>query len=364
MRAMAGVDLDSGAPRRIDAAPVSARQAEANGAWGRVPMHALVLGLALLVFGALAGTAGAEPIRIRFSHVVAEDTPKGIGASLFKKRVEERLAGKVTVTVYPNSKLYDDGRVLQAMLFGDVEMAAPSLSKFENFTKAFQVFDLPFLFEDIEAVHGFQDGAAGRKLLGSMTGWGLAGLAYWDNGMKVISANKPLRRPADAKGLKFRIQPSEVIEEQFRRLGAVSLKMPFAKVFDALKSGLVDGQENTWSNIYSKRFYKVQSHFTDTRHGFLGYVVVTGTKFWNGLPGDIRAELRDILAEVTAEVNKIAGEKAETDRQKVIDSGMTEVLTLTEDELAAWRGAMKPVWDKFEDQIGKDLIAAAVASNQ
>lgn len=313
--------------------------------------------------------AGAtSPIKIKFSHVVAETTPKGIGANKFKQLVEQRLAGKVVVEVYPNSQLYGDDKEMEALLLGDVQMIAPSLAKFGKYTKKLQVFDLPFLFNDLSAVDRFQTGPMGKQLLASMEDAGFLGLGYWHNGMKQLSANKPLRLPADVKGLKFRIQQSDVLQAQFETLGANPQKLAFAEVYNALQTGVVDGAENPWSNIYSKKFHEVQKYFSDTNHGVLDYLLVTHAKFWKGLPDDIRTELEKILAEVTAEVNKLAFDLEVQDRQKVIDfgkqTGKTEVLTLTPEELTQWRDVMKPVWQKFEGDIGKDVIEAAMAANQ
>lgn len=327
-------------------------------------MRYLAICLALIGLVFTAPSANAEPIKIKFSHVVAANTPKGQGALMFQKLVEERLAGKVVVEVYPSSQLFDDNKVMQALLLGDVQIAAPSLSKFNKFTKKLQVFDLPFLFDDIDAVDRFQSGPVGKALLTSIEGKGYKGLAYWHNGMKQLSANKPLRAPEDANGLKFRIQQSDVLLEQFRALEANPQKMAFSEVYNALQTGVVDGQENTWSNIYSKKFFEVQSHFSETNHGVIDYLVVTNAKFWDGLPDDIRGELDKALAEATAHANGIARKKAESDRKKVVDSGVTEILSLSKDELKAWRKAMKPVWQKFEDDIGKDVIDAALASNK
>ena len=326
-------------------------------------MRYLATLLAFAVLAITAPVANAEPIKIKFSHVVAENTPKGQGALKFKQLVEERLGDKVVVEVYPSSQLFDDKKVMQALLLGDVQMAAPSLSKFNKFTPKLQVFDLPFLFDDIDAVDRFQNSPMGRDLLDSMKDKGYKGLAYWHNGMKQLSANKPLRTPADANGLKFRIQQSDVLEAQFRALEANPQKMAFSEVYNALQTGVVDGQENTWSNIYSKKFFEVQKYFSETNHGVIDYLVVTNAKFWDGLPDDIRAELEKALAEATEHANNIARQKADGDRQKVIDSGVTEVLTLTKEELGAWRKAMAPVWKKFEDDIGKDVIDAALAAN-
>lgn len=310
-----------------------------------------------------AETLAAEPILIRFSHVVSEQAPKGMGAELFKKRVEERLAGKVAVEVYPGSQLFTDEQVLLAMLTGDVQLAAPSLSKFGTLTPQLQVFDLPFLFPDAEAVHRFQASETGQLLLEVMLDKGFKGLAYWDNGMRVISANQPLRSPTDADGLIFRIEPSDVIDAQYRPLGVLPMKLPFNQVYDALQSGLVDGHENTWSNIYTQKLHTLDQHFTTTSHSFLGYMVVTNARFWESLPADIRSELEAILAEVTEEVNRIAAEQAQSSRQQVIDAG-APVIEPSPAERELWLGQWKPVWQQFENAIGKAVIDAAVAAGQ
>ena len=329
-----------------------------------------ILGLSLVVFAVTGcnkgdSEAGAnKPITIKFSHVVAESTPKGIGANRFKELVEQRLADRVKVEVYPNSQLYDDNKVMEALLLGDVQMAAPSLAKFGKYTKKLQVFDLPFLFNDLKAIEKYQLGDTGRGLLSSMGDTGYHGLAYWHNGLKQLSANKALRLPEDAKGLKFRIQQSDVLQVQFEQLEASPQKLAFAEVYNALQTGVVDGAENPWANIYSKKFHEVQKFFSESNHGYLGYMLVTSTQFWNGLPEDIRTELEAIIAEVTAEVNAEAYKLSMDYRQKVIDSGRTEVLALTTEELGLWREAMKPVWSKFEEEIGKDIIEAALASNE
>jgi len=333
-------------------------------------MRILTFILTLLVLSACGGDQAdsrSTPIKLKFSHVVAESTPKGIGAKLFKERVEKRLAGKVVVEVYPNSQLYDDNKVMESLLLGDVQLAAPSLAKFGKYTKQLQVFDLPFLFDDIQAVERFQKGAMGNKLLSSMERYGYLGLAYWHNGMKQMSAHESLQVPADASRLKFRIQQSHVLQAQFEVLGASPQKLAFAEVYNALQTGVVDGQENTWSNIDSKKFYEVQEYFSETNHGVLDYLVVTNAKFWEKLPDDIRTELEVILAEVTTEVNQLAFDLALQSRQKIIDfgkeTGKTTVLTLTSEQLAQWRKAMQPVWKQFENDIGKEVIEAAIASN-
>ena len=324
---------------------------------------AAVLSTALLTGLTLpASQAGAE-IVIKFSHVVAESTPKGQGALLFKKLAEERLPGEVKVEVYPNSQLFGDAKEMEALALGDVQIIAPSLSKFDKFTKQLQVFDLPFLFDDIAAVDRFQQSDAGKDLLTSMEDLGYVGLGYWHNGMKELSASKPLRTPADAAGLKFRIQASDVLLAQFEALDSNPQKMAFAEVYQALQVGTVDGQENTWSNIYTQKFFEVQPYITETDHGVIDYMVVTNSEFWNGLPDDIRTELETIMDEVTAEVNKLAEDLNQQDKQKIVDSGRSEIITLTPEQRAEWVSAMQPVWDQFREDIGQDLIDGAKSAN-
>ncbi len=326
-------------------------------------MRALTATMILCAGLLLGGPAFASEIVIKFSHVVADNTPKGQGAQLFKKLVEERLAGKVKVEVYPNSSLFGDAKELEALALGDVQLLAPSLSKFDRYTPKLAVFDLPFLFDNIEAVDRFQASDEGKELLKSMEDSGFLGLGYWHNGMKQLSANKPLRVPADAAGLKFRIQASDVLLAQFEALNANPQKMAFAEVYQALQVGTVDGQENTWSNIYSQKFYEVQKYITESNHGVLDYLLLTSTEFWEGLPDDIRTELEAIVAEVSTEVNRLAGELNAGDRQKIAESGVSEIIELTPDERKAWKDAMKPVWEKFQDGIGVELIEAAQTSN-
>jgi len=313
----------------------------------------------------IAGLAqAADPITIKFSHVVAENTPKGQGALMFKKLVEERLAGKVEVQVYPNSSLFGDGKEMEALLLGDVQLIAPSLAKFEHYSKGVQVFDLPFLFNDIDAVDRFQKGEAGQKLLRSMEDKNITGLGYWHNGMKQLSANKPLREPKDARGLKFRVQASAVLDEQFKAVRANPRKMSFAEVYQGLQTGVVNGTENTWSNYESQKVHEVQPYMTASDHGLIDYMVITNTRFWKGLPDDVRSELEAIMAEVTVEVNRQADELNQKARQAIAASGKTEIIELTPEQRAEWREAMRPVWKKFEDEIGADLIEAAQAANQ
>ncbi|MCO7517927.1 C4-dicarboxylate TRAP substrate-binding protein DctP [Pseudomonas guariconensis] len=306
----------------------------------------------------------ADPITIKFSHVVAESTPKGQGALAFKKLVEERLPGKVKVDVYPNSSLFGDGKEMEALLLGDVQIIAPSLAKFEQYTKQVQLFDLPFLFDDINAVDRFQMSPAGQGLLKSMESKGITGLAYWHNGMKQLSANKPLHEPKDARGLKFRVQASAVLEEQFKAVRANPRKMSFAEVYQGLQTGVVNGAENPYSNIYSQKMHEVQKYITESNHGVLDYMLITNTQFWNGLPPDVKPELEKIISEVTAQVNKEAEALNQGDKQRILDAKTTEIITLTPEQREEWRQAMRPVWKKFEGDIGADLIEAAQAANQ
>lgn len=313
----------------------------------------------------IAGLAhAADPITIKFSHVVAENTPKGQGALMFKKLVEERLAGKVEVQVYPNSSLFGDGKEMEALLLGDVQLIAPSLAKFEHYSKGVQVFDLPFLFDDIAAVDRFQQGEAGQSLLRSMEDKNITGLAYWHNGMKQLSATRMLRLPGDASGLSFRIQPSAVLEAQFGAVGATTQKIAFADVYDALRTGTVQGAENPWSNIYSKKMHTVQPYIIETDHGVLDYMVVSNTRFWMSMPHKIRFELEAILDEVSFMVNREAEELNQADRERIRKAGTSEIVTLTPEERERWREAMRPVWKEFEPMIGADIIKAAETVNR
>lgn len=305
----------------------------------------------------------SDPITIKFSHVVAENTPKGQMAIKFKELVAERLGGKVVVEVFPNSQLFGDNKVLEAMLLGDVQMAAPALSKFDRYTHQLQIFDLPFLFKDMAAVEKFQQSEKGQALLKTIEKKGLVGLGYLHNGLKQLSCSSPLKVPADAAGLKFRIMTSDVLAAQFQALNATPLKKPFSEVFTLLQTKAIDGQENTYSNIYSKKFFEIQPYITESNHGLLDYMIVTSKEFWMSVPDDIRPELMAVVKEAIAYGNKIAAEKGLEDRQKIIDSKRTEIIMLTDAERSQWVEAVKPVWEQFEKEIGKDMIDAAYQSN-
>ncbi len=327
-------------------------------------MKKILFGLTSAAILTLSLAVQASPIKLKFSHVVAENTPKGQMANKFKALVDERLKGKVEVEIYPNGQLFGDNKVLEALLLGDVQLASPSLSKFKKYTKKLQIFDLPFLFNDMAAAERFQQSPEGQALLKTVEKKGLIGLGYMHNGMKQLSASKPLHVPADAKGLKFRIMSSDVLAKQFEAVGATPLKKPYSEVFTLLQTKAIDGQENTWSNIRSKKFYEVQPYITSSDHGLLDYMVVTSAEFWNGLPDDVRTELKKALDEAVAFGNKVAAEKAMSDKQAIIDSKRTTVIELKPEERAKWVAAMKPVWDDFKDIVGEDNLKAAIDANK
>lgn len=320
--------------------------------------------LLMAVSGMAQANCDSGEMVIKFSHVTNTDKhPKGIAASLLQQRVNDEMNGVACMEVFPNSTLYDDDKVLEAMLNGDVQLAAPSLSKFEKFTKQFRIFDLPFMFKDIDVVDTFQNSESGQAMKDAMKKRGLQGLAFWHNGMKQISANKPLEMPTDAAGLKFRVQPSDVLVAQFEALGASPQKMAFSEVYGALQTGVVDGQENTWSNVYGKKFFEVQDGTTESNHGIIDYLVVTSDEWWSGLDDAVRDQLSTILSEVTATRNAEAFAVNEKAKQAVIDAGGV-VRTLTDEQRAAWVEALKPVWKQFEGDVGADMIEAAQKLNE
>ena len=316
----------------------------------------------LIVAALLASCGGSSEQQvyvIKFPHVTAPATPKGQTAQRFKELAEARFPGRVRVEVYPSAQLMEDSDAIEALAFGEVQMIAASLSLFDRFTHRFQIFDLPFLFPDLDAVERFQRSPMGRSLLGSLSDEGMLGLEFWHNGMKQIGAPRPLRVPADAAGLKFRIMESDILQAQVQAFGGSPQKMAFGEVYQALQTGTVDAQENTWSNMYSSKFYEVQPFITETNHGYIGYFVATNRDFWESLPADIRSGLEEILDDVTEWGNARAAEINRADKQKIAESGRSQIIELTPDELAAWRQAMLPVWDEFRDAIGPDLIEAA-----
>ncbi len=310
-----------------------------------------------------AGSALAQqPIVIKFSHVVAADTPKGKGAEKFKELAEKALPGKVKIEVYPNSTLYKDGEEMEALSLGSVQLLAPSLAKFGPLgVREFEVFDLPFMFDDYAELHKVTEGPAGKALFKKLEGKGIVGLAYWDNGFKVMSSNKPIKTPAEAKGQKMRIQSSQVLSAQMKALGALPQTMAFSEVYQALQTGVVDGTENPPSNLYTQKMHEVQKNVTLTNHGYLGYAVITNKKFWDGLPADVRAGLERAMAEATKYANQIAKEENDQAMAKVKASGKSQVAELTPAERAAWKKALVPVHKEMEGRIGKDTIQSVYA---
>jgi len=310
-------------------------------------------------FSLQALAAGPEPIVIKFSHVVAPETAKGQAAAMFKKLAEQLTKGRVRVEVYPNSTLYKDSDEMAALQKGDVQMLAPSLAKFSGLgVKEFEVFDLPFIFPTKTALYRVTDGPIGKDLLKKLEPQGIVGLAYWDNGFKNMSANKALLAPADFKGLKLRIQGSEVIAAQMRALGATPKVMNLADTYAALKSGAVDGTENPSTNMLSQKMNQVQTHLTVSKHGYLGYAVIVNKKFWDGLPADIRASLTSALAESTDFEKSYAQLDNDRALQAIEKTGKTEVYVLSTDEQAQWRRAMQPVQQQMAGRIGQGLVDA------
>jgi C4-dicarboxylate-binding protein DctP len=313
---------------------------------------------AALAAATFAAPAFAQaPIVIKFSHVVAPDTPKGKGAERFKQLAEERSKGRLKIEVYPNSQLYKDKEEMEALQLGAVQMLAPSLAKFGPLgVKEFEVFDLPFIFDNYASLHKVTQGPIGKQLLDKLDAKGIKGLAYWDNGFKSFSANKPIRTPADMKGLKMRIQSSKVLEEQIRALGGLPQVMAFSEVYQALQTGVVDGTENPISNLYTQKMHEVQKYLTLTEHGYLGYAVVVNKKFWDGQPADIRGQLEQAMADATALANKIAKDDNDANLEAVKKSGRTQVYVPTKEERLAFKKVLVPVHQKMESRIGADLI--------
>jgi C4-dicarboxylate-binding protein DctP len=323
-----------------------------------LPRRRLLLGAALALPW---GPAPAQPpIVIKFSHVVATDTPKGKAAQRFKELAEARTHGRVKIELYPNSQLYKDKEEMEALQLGSVQMLAPSLAKFGPLgAKAFEVFDLPFLFKDTEAFRAVTDGPLGAELFRTLEPKGIRGLAYWDNGFQVMSANRPLRQVSDFKGLKMRIQSSKVLDAQMRALGAIPAVMAFSELYQALQTGLVDGTEGVPSNYYTQRIHEVQKHMTLSNHGHLAYAVIVNKRFWDGLPADIRGALEAALREATVYANTIASTENAAALQGIKASGRTQVYTPTAAEMNAWKKALMPVHQEMEPRVGKATIAAA-----
>ncbi len=315
---------------------------------------------------ALSVTAGAADYVLKFSHVVSENTPKGKAAKFFEQRLEELSKGKIDVQVYPSSQLYKDNAVLKAIKLDSVQMACPSFSKFGKIVPQLALFDLPFLFKDIDHLHRVQDSEVGQKLKDMVTAKGYVALDFWDNAFKQFtSSKKALIKPEDAKGQKFRIMSSKVLEEQFLVVGANPQMMPFSEVYSALQQGVIDGQENTNSNIFTKKFYEVSKYMTVSNHGYLGYLVVMSKKFWNSLPDDLKANVKQAMKEATEKEREWAIELDKSQFAQIEkyakDTGKLEITVLTPEQRAEWKKVMSTIYPKFYDNkvIGKDLIEAA-----
>jgi C4-dicarboxylate-binding protein DctP len=315
-----------------------------------------IIAVALVI--AAMPAAAQQPIVIKFSHVVAVDTPKGKAAEYFKKLAEERTKGRVKVEVFPNSSLFKDGEEMEALQLGSVQMLAPSLAKFGPLgAREFEVFDLPYIFDDYNELHKVTQGPVGAALFRKLDSKGIAGLAYWDNGFKVMSANKPIRMPADYKGLKMRIQSSKVLGDEMKALGAIPQVMAFSEVYQALQTGVVDGTENPPSNFYTQKMQEVQKYLAMTDHGYLGYAVIANKKFWDGLPADVRSTLEGAMKDATKFANDIAKKENDDALEAVRKTGKTEILALTAEQKAALKKALVAVHKENESRIGKETIA-------
>jgi len=311
----------------------------------------------LLLAATTSLSFAADVITIKFSHVVARDTPKGQAADLFAQKAAEYTGGKVKVEVYPNSTLYKDKEEMEALQLGAVQMLAPSLAKFGPLgVKEFEVFDLPFIFDDYDDLHVVTQGPVGKLLMGKLDAKGIKGLAFWDNGFKSFSANTPIRTPADLKGKKMRIQSSKVLEEQMRTLGALPQVIPFSEVYQSLQTGVVDGTENPISNVYTQKMHEVQKFLSLTRHGYLGYAVIVNKPFWEGLPSEVRSQLERAMKEATLQANTTAEKQNDADLELIRKSGKTQVTVLSKEERLAFKKALISVHQKMESRIGKDII--------
>lgn len=327
-------------------------------------MKSSILGLCALLSAALPMTSSyADVITLRFSHVVAPETPKGKGAQLFQQLVAQRLAGQVQVEVLPSGTAFTDANELQALQDGKVDILAPAISKLTELSPKLKLFDLPFLFESRAALDHFQARPSGRQLLQSLEPAGVIGLAYWPNGLKQLSARKPLREPGDAKGLVFRIQNSDVLQSQFEALGATAVRLPFNQTLQALTTGTVNATENTWSNYWSQRLDQQQRYFTESNHGALDYMLIVKADRWRTLPFAVRSTLEEIIDQVTFEVKKQSEAENQRDRARIAAAGGSEIITLTPEQRARWRDTMRPVWQRYEGELGASLLKAAETSN-
>lgn len=318
--------------------------------------------LTLAATGAHASCESGERV-VKFSHVTGGTThPKVVASNKFAERVNKEMNGKLCVELYPNSTLFGDSKELEALLLGDVQLLAPSLSKFGSYTDKYGVFDLPFIFKDMDHAIRFTQSAEGKELLTEMDEYaGFVGLGYWMSGMKYFSANKKLEVPSDAEGLKFRVQTSDVAKQMISAMGASPQAMSFSEVYGALQTGVVDGQENTWSNIYTKKFFEVQDSVTETNHQLLAYLFMTSSEFLDSLDSSTRDQFMQIANDVTQEANQSVKAKEAANRANILKAG-GKINTLTPAQRQEWVDTMKPVWSQFDQYIGKDLVKAAAES--
>ncbi len=298
-----------------------------------------------------------SPIVIKFSHVVANDTPKGKGSLKFKELAEKYTGGKVKVEVYPNSSLFKDKEEMDALQLGSVHMLAPSTAKFAPLgAKEFEALDLPWLFKDEAQYATVMKGDVGKWLFKKLEAKGILGLQYWDNGFHMVSSNRPLLMPADFQGLKIRISGSKIADQYFRLMGSIPQIMAFSEVYQALQTGVVDGCENTPSNYLTQKFHEVQKHITISNHAHLQYAVIVNSKFWSGLPADIRGQVDKAMEEATDYTNSIAVKENEDALAEIEASGKTTFHTLTADQQKAWRAAMAPTSQWAKGRVGTEVL--------
>ncbi|WP_353154642.1 DctP family TRAP transporter solute-binding subunit [Herminiimonas fonticola] len=320
-----------------------------------IKVHLFLLALALSTAGTIVSAQTTTVIK--FSHVAGSDTPKGRAALRFKELLEESSRNRIRVDVYPNNQLYKESDELEALQLGAVQMVAPSLAKLAQFgVQDFEVFDLPYLFANKDAVARVTEGTLGKALLKRLDSKGMVGLAYWDNGFKIISANKPLKMPADFVGMKLRVHSSPVLEIQMRALGAIPQIMDANEVYFALRSGVIDGLESTPLSFYARKLYDVQSHITVSNHGYLGSAVIVNKKFWDGLPFDQRKLIDDAMHAATSYGNTLAVQENEAALELIRKTRKTTIHVLSDKENAAWHQALLPVRKDLEERIGKAVV--------
>jgi C4-dicarboxylate-binding protein DctP len=317
----------------------------------------ILAGVAVAVFMASGAALAQSPIVIKFSHVVTNDTPKGKGALKFKELAEKYTDGKVRIEIYPNSSLYKDKEEIEALQLGSVQMLAPSTAKFAPLgIKEFEALDLPWLFKDEDTYAKAMKGPIGKWLFQKLEAKGISGLAYWDNGFHMTSANRPLISPADFQGLKVRISGSKIADRYFRDIGSIPQIMAFSEVYQALQTGVVDACENTASNYLTQKFYEVQKDITVSYHAHLQYAVIVNSKFWSGLPPDIRKQVDKAMDEATDYTNSIAVKENEDALAEIKKSGKTTLHYLTDDQKKAWEVAMRPTYAWAKGRVGQEVL--------